>query len=97
LVASVTNLAVYLVFIAVDCAVLILRHRLPERPRPFRVPGAIHGVPVIPLLGLAAVLVMLPALQWEALALGAALCSIGIGVHMLLKRVDARAPRATNT
>lgn len=89
LVASVTDLAIYLVFIAVDLAVVILRFRLPDHPRPFRAPGAIRGVPVIPILGLLAVLVMLPALRWEALALGAGLCGIGVLVYLLLRRVAA--------
>lgn len=93
LVASVTDLAVYLVFIAVDLAVIILRFRLPDHPRPFRVPGSIGRVPVIPVLGLVAVFVMLPALQWEALVLGAALCAIGLGVYALLKRVARTRPR----
>jgi APA family basic amino acid/polyamine antiporter len=93
LVASVTDLAIYLVFIAVDLAVVILRFRLPDHPRPFRAPGAIGRVPVIPVLGLLAVLIMLPALRWEALALGAGLCAIGLGVYGLLPH-PARPPYA---
>jgi amino acid transporter len=93
LVASVTDLAVYLVFIAVDGAVIVLRVRLPDHPRPFRVPGAVRGVPVVPVLGLAAVLVMLPALRWEALVLGAGLCLMGLAVYELLKRMTPAGSR----
>lgn len=79
LIASVTDLAVYLVFIAVNLAVVILRFRAPEHPRPFRTPLAVGRFPVLPVAGLVAVVVMIPALRWEALALGAGLCLLGVG------------------
>jgi APA family basic amino acid/polyamine antiporter len=78
LIASVTDLAVYLVFVAVNIAVVVLRFRMPDRPRPFRSPIAIGRTPVLPLAGLVAVLVMIPALGWEALVLGAGLCVLGV-------------------
>ncbi len=81
LIASVTDLAVYLVFVAVNVAVVVLRFRSPERARPFRVPLSIGRVPVLPVLGLVAVLVMIPALRWEAIALGAVLCGLGVGAY----------------
>jgi APA family basic amino acid/polyamine antiporter len=78
LIASVTDLAVYLVFIAVNLAVVVLRFRVPEQPRPFRSPLAIGRLPVLPVGGLVAVLVMIPALRWEALLLGLGLCLLGM-------------------
>jgi APA family basic amino acid/polyamine antiporter len=86
LVASVTDLAIYLVFIAVNIAVVVLRFRLPDHPRPFRSPWSIRRVPVLPILGLLAVLVMIPALRWEAIVLGFGLCGIGLVVYALLRR-----------
>ncbi len=84
-VASVTDLAVYLVFIAVNVVVVMLRLREPDRPRPFRSPWAIGRVPVLPVLGTGAVLVMLPALRWEALVWGAVLCVVGLLYHLVLR------------
>lgn len=78
LIASVTDLAVYVVFIAVNLAVIVLRFRSPEQDRPFRTPLSIGRLPVLPVVGLVAVLVMIPALRWEALALGAGLCLLGV-------------------
>jgi len=92
LIASVTDLAVYLVFIAVNIAVVILRYRLPDQPRPFRSPAAIGRLPLLPLLGLAAVLVMIPALRWEAIALGIGLCLLGAGGYWLTGRRMDGAP-----
>jgi APA family basic amino acid/polyamine antiporter len=86
LIASVTDLAIYLVFIAVNIAVVVLRFRLPDHPRPFRSPIAIRRVPLLPLAGLAAVLVMIPALSWQALALGTGLCALGIVGYLLTGR-----------
>lgn len=83
LIASVTDLAVYLVFIAVNVAVVVLRFRIPDQPRPFRSPIAVGRVPLLPLAGLAAVLVMIPALSWQALVLGAVLCVLGLAGYRL--------------
>ena len=91
LVASVTDLAVYLVFIAVNVAVVLLRFRLPDHPRPFRTPGSIRRVPVLPIFGLIAVLVMIPALRWEAIAFGVGLCAIGLVVYASMRRPAALA------
>ncbi|MFM8303463.1 MAG: APC family permease [Actinomycetota bacterium] len=89
LIASVTDLAVYLVFIAVNLAVVILRFRAPDQPRPFRSPLAIGRVPVLPLGGLVAVLVMIPALRWEALVLGLGLCLLGgVGYHWFGRQME---------
>src|SRR5688572_27770471 len=57
-IASVTDFAVYVVFLAVNAAVIVLRHRAPHADRPFRTPGAIHGIPVIPVAGSVAALAM---------------------------------------
>jgi APA family basic amino acid/polyamine antiporter len=92
LVASVTDLAIYLVFVAVNVAVVILRFRLPDQPRPFRAPVSIGRVPVLPILGLLAVLVMIPALRWEAIGLGAGLCGLGLVAYAVLGRHVAARP-----
>jgi APA family basic amino acid/polyamine antiporter len=85
-IAAVTDLAVYLVFVAVNATVIILRVRHPELRRPFRVPGAIGRVPVAPVLGLLSVLVMLTQLDTSAIALGSALCAIGLTAGWLFRR-----------
>ncbi len=89
-VASVTDLAIYLVFVAVNVAVVILRFRMPDHPRPFRSPWAIGRVPVLPIFGLASVLVMIPALQWQAILLGVGLAAIGLAVYALLTHARGR-------
>jgi APA family basic amino acid/polyamine antiporter len=69
-----TNIGTLLAFVIVCTAVLIMRRKHPEHPRPFRVPGA----PFTPLLGIAGCLLLmfsLPAGNWWRLAVW-----LGIGL-----------------
>src|SRR5262249_43395939 len=86
IIAAVTDFAVYLVFVAVNATVVILRVRRPDVPRPFRGPGAIGRVPVAPVFGLVSVVVMLTQLEMLAILVGAALCAIGLTVGWLFRR-----------
>lgn len=83
-IASVTNFAVYVVFLAVNAAVIALRRTAPDAPRPFRIPGSIRGVPVLPVAGSVAALAMIPQLEASSLLLGAALVVAGLVACRLL-------------
>lgn len=78
LIAAVTDFAVYLVFLAVNATVIVLRRLRPEMARPFKVPGALAGVPVVPVLGVVSVVVMMGHLDMRAVALGAGLSAVGL-------------------
>jgi APA family basic amino acid/polyamine antiporter len=84
-IAAVTDFAVYLVFVAVNGTVLILRRTRPKAPRPFAVRGAIGGVPVLPILGLGSVIVMMTQLEPRAIGLGLAMCTVGLAVGWLVR------------
>ena len=88
LIASVTDFAVYVVFLAVNASVLVLRRTAPAIPRPFRTPVAVRGVPILPIAGSVAALAMLPQLDADALWLGAALLGAGVVVQRILRRRD---------
>jgi basic amino acid/polyamine antiporter, APA family len=77
-IAAVTDFAVYVVFLAVNATVIVLRRTRPDLSRPFAVPGTIRGTPVIPMLGLASVALMLTRLEPLAITLGSALCVAGL-------------------
>ncbi|MGE5595452.1 MAG: APC family permease [Hyphomicrobiales bacterium] len=85
-IASVTDFAVYLVFLAVNAAVVVLRVREPDRERPFRVPFAIGRVPVLPVLGFASTVVMLTQLDAQAIAAGLGVVAAGAAVAVVLRR-----------
>lgn len=91
LIASVTDFAVYVVFLAVNAAVIVLRFTEPDAPRPFRSPVAIRGVPLLAVLGSLAALAMVPQLQPSSLWLGAILLALGLVAHRVL---DQRASGA---
>jgi APA family basic amino acid/polyamine antiporter len=84
-IAAVTDFAVYVVFLAVNATVIILRRRRPAISRPFAVRGAITGVPLVPVLGLASVALMMSQLEPLALILGTALCGAGLAVGWLAR------------
>ena len=84
-IAAVTDVAVYVVFLAVNATVIALRRRRPELRRPFIVPGTLAGVPLIPLLGLVSVALMLSRLETRALLLGAAICAAGLAAGWLIR------------
>jgi len=84
-IAAVTDFAVYIVFLAVNWTVIVLRRTRPDAPRPFQVAGAIRGIPVVPGLGLASVALMMTQLEARAIALGMALCAIGLAAGWLTR------------
>jgi APA family basic amino acid/polyamine antiporter len=83
IIAAVTDFAVYVVFIAVNATVIVLRRTQPDRARPFAVGGAIRGVPVLPLFGLASVALMITQLETVAIVVGLAACAVGVAVGWL--------------
>ena len=76
-IAGATDFAVYVVFLAVNVVLIVLRVRRPDVDRPFKVPGRIGPVPVLPILAIAATLVMIPQLGFESLLLGAGIVVAG--------------------
>ena len=85
LIAAMTDFAVYLVFLAVNGAVVVLRRRRPEMARPFKVPGTLAGVPVVPVLGIGSVVVMMAYLDPRAVALGTGLSVVGLFTGWLIR------------
>ncbi len=86
LVASVTDFAVFLVFVAVNATVIVLRFRQPNHRRPFRVPWQVGKVPVPAVLALVTVGIVVPALEMAAIALGTLILLVGLIAYRLLRR-----------
>ena len=83
LVASVTNFAVFFIFLVVNGAVIALRYRLPHGSRTFVVPWALGRLPVIPVLALLATSLMLVSIQPRAWALGLATVAVGAVAYLV--------------
>jgi APA family basic amino acid/polyamine antiporter len=98
LVAGATNFAVFIGFAAVNLSLIVLRYTRPDLPRPFRVPGSIGRLPIIPVLALASVAFMMANLDQMALLIGAGLFISGVAAMEIFSlwrpESEARAPRA---
>ncbi|MBI3742695.1 MAG: amino acid permease [Chloroflexi bacterium] len=69
-VAEMTNVAILLVFLVVNAALITLRRKARRHRRPFRIPGSIAGVPVTGLLGIGTTLLLLASADLWPLVLG---------------------------
>lgn len=80
-VAGLSSFAALLGFAAVDLSVVVLRKTQPDRKRPFRVPLAVWGVPVLPVLGAIAALAL--ATQFDSTVYIAGAVSIGVAAAVV--------------
>lgn len=84
-VAAISNLTVYITFIAINLALIKLRYSAPNLPRPFKVPFSIGKMPVLPLLSIGSCLFMIANVEVDALIYGLGLTVLGIVILLLLK------------
>lgn len=68
--AELSSLTALLAFLAVNLALIVLRYRLPDRPRPFRAPLSIGRMPVLSVLAIASICVLLANFDREIYMLG---------------------------
>jgi amino acid transporter len=78
-VAGLSAFATLVAFIGVHAALIVLRRRDPRRKRPFRISGAIRGVPISAALGIAACLSLLTQFDRSVYAIGCATMAIAGG------------------
>ena len=63
--AELSSFAALLAFLAVNLALIIVRYRLPNLPRPFRVPLTIGRMPLLPLAAITSICLLLVNFDWE--------------------------------
>lgn len=91
LVASVTDFAVYAMFITVNVALIRLRFTAPDAARTFRVPGTVRSLPLLPIVGTAVVLLMMAFLDPWAWLLGFGALAAGAVAWLASARARSRA------
>jgi APA family basic amino acid/polyamine antiporter len=79
LVAEAANFAIFVGFAAVNVSLIVLRYTHPQLERPFRVPGRIGRLPLLPILGLGTIALMVAHLEPGAILIG-----VGIGLTGIL-------------
>ena len=85
LLAGATDVLIYVLFIVVNLVLIILRKRMPDHPRQFVVRGSIRGVPVLPVLGIIAILSMGFNIERDASLLAVFIVVVGIAIALLSK------------
>ena len=84
-IAGVTNFTLFVTFIVINGAVIVLRYRSPGIPRPFRIPITIGRLPVLPLAGLVFCIFLLAYQDWTVLTLGFGLICGGAIIYLFTR------------
>ena len=81
-VAEITDFASFLIFIAINSAVIILRYREPANKRPFRMPLNIGRFPLLPAFGVVFNIAMLFYFSTEVVIGSVIVAAIGAAVYL---------------
>ncbi|MBC8351231.1 MAG: amino acid permease [Planctomycetes bacterium] len=73
-VANLSNFSLLVTFVIINSAVIVLRFREPQAARPFKIPGNVGSLPLVPVLGVVSSLFMLLFVGWKVIVIGTALC-----------------------
>jgi amino acid transporter len=71
LLAEMSSFAALVAFFAVNIVLIVLRYRLPNHKRPFRVPLSIGRMPILPIVAIASILLLLVHFEWQIYVAGA--------------------------
>lgn len=82
-VANLTNFTLLTAFIIINLAVVVLRYREPDTPRPFQVPGRVGRLPLIPIFGILSSLFMLSYVGMTSIVFGLGLAVAGCVLYFL--------------
>jgi APA family basic amino acid/polyamine antiporter len=83
--AAATDALIYLMFLLVNVIVIMLRFGRPDEVRPFRIPGNIGQLPILPILGVVATVLMASQLEVASIALAFALTAIGPVLFLVVR------------
>jgi APA family basic amino acid/polyamine antiporter len=87
--AELSSFAALAAFFVVYVLLVVLRHRMPEHKRPFRVPLAIGRLPVLPVLAIASIIMLLFHFEWQiyaAVGIALSLSALAFGIRQYFCR-----------
>ncbi|OPY38316.1 MAG: putative fructoselysine transporter [Methanoregula sp. PtaU1.Bin051] len=90
-VANVTNFTLFITFIMINAAVIVLRYHSPRAARAFRVPGSVGRLPVFPVMGIFFCTLLLAAQEPAVLLFGTVLTAVGVALMLVVKYLQAAA------
>lgn len=82
--AEATDALVFLMFLVTNLVLVVLRFRLPDADRPFRVKGLLGRVPVAPALGFVVTVMLALRLHRDALVLSAVIVAVGLVIGLVM-------------
>jgi len=83
--AAATDALIYLMFLLVNVIVIMLRFGRPDEVRPFRIPGDIGKLPILPILGVVTTVLMASQLEVASIALAFVLTAIGPVLFLVVR------------
>ncbi len=87
--AASTDALIYLMFLLVNVIVIMLRVKRPNDSRPFRIPGDIGKVPLLPIFGIGVTLLMASQLDLRSVLLAAVLTAAGPVLYVAGRRLSS--------
>ncbi len=92
-VAETANFTILLVFVAVNCSLIVLRRKRPSAERPFRIPVSLFGAPVSAALGIVGSVFLMINVSLNAALYGLLVIAIGGTLYMAGRKArGARKP-----
>lgn len=88
--AELSSFSALLAFLAVNLAVIVLRYRMPDQIRPFRVPFAIGRMPVVPIMGMGGIGVLLAHFEPTVYLAGLLAVPLSVAAYILRPGVRGR-------
>ena len=73
-----TNFTLFITFMVINAAVIVLRYHSPDTPRAFRIPVSFGRLPLVPVAGIVSCLFLLAVQDPAVLMLGAVLTGLGV-------------------
>ncbi len=81
--AEMSSFAALVAFLTVNLVLIALRYSRPHHARPFRVPGTIGRMPVLPVLAIGSIGILLVHFDWQIYAAGAVALAMTALVYLL--------------
>jgi len=88
LIAGITDLGTFYIFIFVNASAIVLRYRMPDVKRVFRIPLNIGRFPLISFFGLLSSLLLASYLSLDAILIGLGLAVVGVIAYFILKQTS---------
>jgi basic amino acid/polyamine antiporter, APA family len=89
-IANVTNFTLFITFIVINAAVIVLRYHSPQTPRAFRIPYAIGRLPLVPVAGIVFCIFLLAVQDLAVLTLGVVLTGVGVMLMVITGHYASR-------